>query len=181
VNDDSNVHQGSSTHDFEIGAIDPVAPHDLLHYHTLTKQKEKWLGKLAPRLDIALHRCESAFDIICSIMTKRCCKVVGCYLSFQSAMLVGERSAVFVRTNCLHKVLVDGAVRVHVLQNRPFQRQVIVARCASRMLQGAEKRVVPDRSVTIFHGGKGRSRTGTGRLQGQDERSSEQSSETRGI
>ena len=96
-------------------------------------------------------------------------------------MLVGERSAVFVRTNCLDKVLIDGAMRVHVLQNRPFQRQVIVARCASRMLQGAEKRVVPDRSVTIFHGGKGMSRTGTGRLQGQDEWSSEQSSETRGI
>ena len=70
VNDDSNVHQGSSTHDFEIGAIDPVAPHDLRHYHTLTKQREKGLGKLAPRLDIALHRRESAFDIICSIKTK---------------------------------------------------------------------------------------------------------------
>ena len=44
VNDDSNVHQGSSTHDFEIGAIDPVAPHDLHHYHTLTKQRANETG-----------------------------------------------------------------------------------------------------------------------------------------
>ena len=41
INDDSNVHHRSSTHDFEMGAVDPVAVHDLPHCHNLTK---KWAG-----------------------------------------------------------------------------------------------------------------------------------------